>query len=69
MSYARWGEDGSHVYVFGTGEALVCMSCTLALPAGSFSTAYPAEMIAHLEKHRAAGHVVPERAFERLRNE
>jgi hypothetical protein len=28
-----------------------------------------AEAIAHLEEHRAAGHVVPEYAFERLRQE
>ena len=29
----------------------------------------PAEMIAHLDAHRAAGHVVPEYVFEALREE
>lgn len=67
MSYARWGEDGSNVYVFGTGDEIVCMQCTLDPdPGGSFSTRQPGEMLAHLKRHREAGHIVPERAFERL---
>lgn len=81
MSYARWGEDGSQVYVFGTGDMLVCMGCRLIddqnrTPAvdddrtyadgNSYSTAEPGAMLEHLLEHRARGHVVPERAFERL---
>ena len=35
----------------------------------TFSTASRGEMITHLEAHRAAGHKVPEYAFDRLRRE
>lgn len=67
MSYARFGEDGSSVYVFGTGEYLICFGCKLG--GVSYSTGYPGEMIAHIEQHRAKGDIVPDRAFERLREE
>ncbi len=69
MSYARWGEEGSAVYVFGTGHGIVCMHCKLAPFEEDYAVKSPAEMLAHLERHRQKGDVVPERAFERLREE
>ena len=79
MSYARWGWEGSDVYVFGTdvvetdnggrvGGMLVCMH------GGddegvSFTCKTSAEMIAHLLEHRERGDTVPESAIERLREE
>lgn len=69
MSYARWGQEGSSVYVFGTGDRLVCMHCKLVPFEEDYSTPYPGEMIAHLLKHREKGDTVPEFALERLRRE
>jgi hypothetical protein len=70
MSYARWGWEGSDVYVFGAGsdaeELLVCMHMD---GVGDFSCKTEAEMIAHLLWHRDQGQTVPEYAFERLREE
>lgn len=73
MSYCRWGEDGSDVYVFGASASiddaddyLVCMHLD---DAGSFTCKTPGEMIAHLREHRHRGDVVPDRAFERLQEE
>lgn len=67
MAYARWGCDGSDVYVFASvGGGVVCCCCDLDAKAG-FRT--NAEMIEHLLKHREAGHTVPEYAIERLRSE
>lgn len=78
MSYARKGLDGSDVYVYSDGEIYICHECLL-LPATSLVETgferqhsfepYPGDMIVHLEKHRAAGHTVPESAIERLRVE
>ena len=67
MSYARWGEGGSSVYVFGSGRCIICMDCTL--DDGRNPAETPADMLAHLQAHRDRGDVVPERAFERLREE
>ena len=36
MSYARFGEGGSHVYVFGTGDGeWECCACALQQPTAS----------------------------------
>lgn len=69
MSYARWGEDGSTVYVFGTGDRLVCMQCKLLVAGADAVTNSAAAMLAHLMFHRQAGHIVPERAILRLQSE
>jgi len=88
MSYARWGEDGSQVYVFATNwvdrdnkgrvrDQWVCMQCPLENAPGvshveghrSFTADTAAKMLDHLRAHRAAGHVVPQRAFDRLAEE
>jgi len=81
VSYCRWGEDGSSVYVFGVGtgetdadDYLVCMGCVAQVEEGdefrgSFTCKTPAEMLSHLLAHRERGDVVPESAIERLREE
>lgn len=62
MSYARFGFDGSQVYVYhSTSDMLVCCGCALD---GSFETASRAAMIDHLRDHEAAGYRVPLCVFE-----
>ena len=66
MSYARFGEDGSDVYLYSVapcGDYFECCSCTLKLR-GTLPT--PQAAIRHLEEHVAAGDCVPARAFELL---
>lgn len=70
MSYARFGWDGSDVYVIGTchGEEKVieCCGC-LMTPAGSFP-AYTAkqDIIGHLRRHQELGHHVPDYVFTEI---
>jgi len=76
MSYARWGCDGSDVYVYGTQvycvdfrrveEAWVCQHVD---DEGSFSCKTIAAMLAHLREHVARGDCVPDYTFERLDEE
>ena len=57
MSYCRFGEH-SDVYVFpSVGGWLECCGCILGEPWEHGSTQ---SMIDHLERHRAAGHEVPD---------
>lgn len=79
MSYCRWGAD-SDVYVYrsriatgtpgaGNRDCWICCACTIS-EADRDDLVYSREdMIAHLGRHRARGHAVPERALERLRAE
>lgn len=65
MSFIRFGENGSGVYVYqgsvkGWGEVLIC--CTEV--GGVTETA--AEMIDHLRWHQRRGDVVPEYIFPGL---
>ncbi len=75
MSYARFGWDGSDVYVFEhTGGGIECCGCCLTDPAedtwfGSMNFKTPREALAHLEEHVAAGHCVPSDTFNRMREE
>lgn len=67
MSFIRFGEDGSTVYVYhgtvtGWGEVLIC--CSTSQDAGAYETA--AEMIEHLRAHQRRGDVVPEHIFPGL---
>jgi hypothetical protein len=74
MSYCRWGTE-SNVYVFGldddNGKIIYrCQCCALSHAKNDNTDVWtPEEMIAHLEKHRAAGHKVPDRAIELLKSE
>ena len=68
MSYCRFGPK-SDVYVFPikTGEYECCV-CALA--DGENVTLHNiTSMLTHLQGHRDAGHMVPEYAFKRLREE
>lgn len=84
MSYCRWAEDGSDLYVYPTGYydkdlrknvvQIVCMECLLQEPdkdgwRGDFVAASPVHMYCHLKVHIAAGHTVAPRAIERLKRE
>ena len=72
MSYARFAED-SDVYVYASaGGGIECARCrfitdTKEPPRNNAVMVDEDEMIAHLEKHRRAGHRVPNDAFDRLR--
>lgn len=76
MSYCRFGWDGSNVYVYETTDGKIeCCCCALCLSprpenllgVECFIADSPAEMIAHLEKHREARHNVPQYAIAELR--
>ena len=71
MSYARFGCDGSDVYVYWSCYGgLDCCACWLhPRPFGRFNFPTAAEMIAHLREHQAAGHHVPEDVFRQLEQE
>ena len=58
MSYARFGWDGSDVYVFRSTLQMECCGCWLRKrgEVAYFSTT--AEILAHLDEHSAAGHTV-----------
>ena len=65
MSYCRFGEEGSDVYVFGSSLGIECCGCSLR-QGHSTLAATPQAMIAHLAEHKGAGHYVPIAAIERL---
>lgn len=73
MSYCRMNGQDSDVYVIRTMDDLQCLGCKLDRRSGDnrgiFRTTGEMGMIRHLETHRAAGHRVPDRAFERLYRE
>ena len=72
MSYARFAED-SDVYVYARAAGgIECARCrfiadTNEPPRNNAVMVDEDEMIGHLEKHRRAGHRVPNDAFVRLR--
>jgi len=67
MSYCRFGED-SDVYVFEHVDG-GWMCCGCWLDGRSTTTKTRGGMLAHLRKHRLAGHQVPKDAVSRLREE
>lgn len=56
LSYARFGWDGSDVYVYMGKDALACCGCFIGEQWNFYSTQ---TMVDHLEKHIAAGYNVP----------
>ena len=65
MSLARFGWDGSDVYVFyDVGGFINCCGCLLRDT--SFHADTEQEMLSHLREHQKAGHHVPEDAIEEL---
>ncbi len=70
MSYCRWGENGSDVYMFPHTMGWVCC-CGCKLHGDDSDTTFTdrRDAIEHLLAHRAKGDTVPEYAIERLRQE
>lgn len=76
MSYARFGHDGSDVYVYaGADDLYRCVWCLMKNPPkleedwDDFVCEDPRDMLAHLYQHRSRRHNVPQRAIDRLRRE
>ena len=72
MSLARFGADGSDVYVFEMAcredSVFECCGCLLWKEGDDSTSALTAqEMIDHLKKHVEAGHIVPDYTLEELR--
>jgi hypothetical protein len=66
VSYARFGWDGSDVYVFKSvgnaqhpGGWLECCSCSFAALTSTYQAFRTADMVRHLRQHMAAGQHVP----------
>ena len=71
MSYARFGWEGSDVYVFATSyggeDKLECCGCILNVTSQRFSSVQ--EMVDHLAEHTANGHHVPDTVVPELWDE
>jgi hypothetical protein len=74
MSYARMSDD-SDVYIFEHAEGFIqCCGCSIIEPddyeiVGFANLNTAREALAHLDAHVALGHKVPQKAFERIREE
>ena len=68
MSYARFGWDGSDVYVFmHVGGWLECCTCILSHESWeSFQAGDTKTMADHLKKHENAGHQVSRDIYDAL---
>ena len=68
MSYVRWGQDGSDVYVYAScAHEFHCVECPRLGDGVRLGSAR--EMVDHLELDRAGGFSVPQAAIDRLRAE
>ena len=71
MAYARYGSD-SDVYVYLSADYLLCMQCNVeglefnSQGAIAYTTA---DMLKHLEQHRAVGDKVPDECVECLKQD
>lgn len=69
MSYCRFSK-ASNVYVFyNVNEYYECCGCWLSNTLSGFTTPSAQEMVDHLKKHEAIGHLVPDYAIEALQLE
>lgn len=79
MSYAKFGWDNSDVYLFGSvldlppndAHVIVCALCRLddhddRWERESLDFETKEELFAHLNLHRAAGHVIPASAMQAI---
>lgn len=67
MAYARFGWEGSDVYIFlSVYGKLDCCACSIESGYQANSTD---EMLAHLNQHIEAGDTVPDSCFEYLRRD
>lgn len=74
MSYARMS-DSSDVYIFSHANGFIqCCGCSITEPddyeiVGFANLNTAREALAHLDEHVALGHLVPQKAFDRIREE
>jgi hypothetical protein len=68
MSYCRFNDVDSDVYVIEGFKGLWCVNCGYSKK-GTYVTKSHKQMINHLRMHRRMGNKVPDRAMERLRRE
>jgi hypothetical protein len=69
MSYCRFGEDGSDVYIFASVRGgIECCGCWVN-SGESINVATQEEMLHHINLHRRAGHHVPYEVDQRLSTE
>jgi len=69
MSIARWGSEGSDVYVYDGSNGIVCESCPVQRAATGKDTHIAdseRDMISHLHDHLLRGDCVPASAFHAL---
>lgn len=81
MAFAKWGWENSDVYLFGgvihpppdDVHVIVCCGCLLAredpddwLMSESLDFETKEAVLAHLARHRNAGHTVPQSAVDRI---
>ena len=77
MSYCRNNGKDSDIYIIRVADPskeildmdLECVGCLLDLDRESFVTKFEWCMLLHLDKHADAGHKVPNRARDRLKDE
>lgn len=70
MSYVRFSEDGSNVYIYNDVRGyVICCGCLFGGmdPGTDFHTTELDEMLFHIKMHRIANHYVPEWVDEELR--
>ena len=67
MSFVRFGEDNSDVYVYESAMGLECCGCKLNKTLEFKYFSLYSEMIEHLQLHQDQGHQVPEFVFVELR--
>lgn len=67
MSYVRFNQDGSEVYLYGSDSGIVCCGCKLE--EDGWATLSPKDMLEHLRQHVKAKHVVPGWLFELIKEE
>jgi hypothetical protein len=65
MSYARFGWEGSDVYVYLGRGGYECCGCHLDSQGWWYGKSTDA-IVGHLKDHQAAGHTVPPSAFEEI---
>lgn len=74
MSYARMSDD-SDVYIFSHASGFIqCCGCSITEPedyewVGFANLKTAREALEHLDKHVELGHTIPQRAFDRIREE
>lgn len=71
MAYCRFSDGDVYLY-HSSGGGIVCCDCRLKEKSGSQADpvfSRRSEVLAHIAKHREAGHVIPKKAGNVLRQE